>query len=261
FEIAVLRIREAASSLAEREREVPAERRPFTIAEMPVQLTRRDAEAQHGNLEPREHDIFLGVGGRNVQPHAINPIHGLPTFVVAGPAKSGRTTTLHTIAHTALKNGYELVLAVPRKNALRDLAGRPGVIEVFSDAAELTEERLAPLLSDRPRPTLFIADDADLLRQIDADMWLRGMIAKAQEHRLGLIIAGDAEALGKGFTGWLVEMKKNRHGLLFTPQSMTDGDVTGVRLKRSDIGAEMPAGRGHFTSDAGEAVLLQVALP
>jgi S-DNA-T family DNA segregation ATPase FtsK/SpoIIIE len=254
-------IREVASQLTEREREVTAERRPFTIAEMPTQLTRRDAEAQHGNLEPREHDIFLGVGGRNVQPHAINPILGLPTFVIAGPAKSGRTTTLHSIAHTALKNGYELVLAVPRKNPLRELEGRPGVIEVFTDAAELTEKRLSQLLTDRPRPTLFLADDADLLRQIDADMWLRGMISKAQEHRLGLVIAGDSEALGKGFTGWLVEMKKNRHGLLFAPQSMTDGDVTGVRLKRSDVGAAMPAGRGHFTGDTGEAMLLQVALP
>lgn len=249
-----------ATQLVERDREVPQDRRPLTIAEMPLRVTLAEAESAHGTLTRRDGDIFLGVGGQKVQPCVINPRQGTATFVIAGPPKSGRTTTLLAVTRGALAAGYEVVLAVPRKNPLRDLAEVPGVLRVFRDAEELTEEALTPLLV-RDRPTLLIADDAELLRTFAAELWLRTTIPDAQELGLGFIVAGDTAALGKGMTGWLVEVRKQRHGLLFSPASLSDGDVTGVRLKRSDIGAALPAGRGHFTDETGAAMLLQVALP
>lgn len=253
-------IREAAAALRESSAAIGPDRMPFSLAEMPTTLTRSEAEVSHGDLERTPGEIFIGLGGAEVQPCRINPLVGSATFVVAGPPKSGKTTALHSIAISALNSGYQLVIAAPKRGVIRDLEGTPGVIKVFSDPDELTEPALQQILENPTKPTLFLADDAELLREIKADMWLRGFIPKAQDQQVGLVIAGDTTSLSKGFTGWLVDMKKNRSGLLFAPQALTDGDVTGIRLQRSDLQIVQPIGRGYFTSDQGLAQLVQLAV-
>ncbi len=252
-------IRDLGATLTRRDAAVARPNRPMRIEEMPVQLTYEQAAAKYQALELNPGDIFLGVGGDDIEPLRVNLLTGAPTLVIAGPPKSGRSTALAAVAFSAMGNGYDLVVAAPRMSPLRQLAGHPQVRALLTDADELTQERLSPLLTGVSRPTLFLADDADLLRSIEADLWLRGLIPHAAGSQVGFVVAGDTESIGKGFSGWLVEMRKNRQGVLFRPQSMTDGDVVGARLKRSDVGVDLPVGRGHFQS--GDGVLSVIQIP
>ena len=232
-------------------------RGPLSIEIMPDHLTL--AELTAATAPPVASEIPLGIGGEDVAPVTWNPVTGVPTFLVVGPPRSGRSTTLLTAARGALAGGWEVVVLAPRASELRDLTDVPGVRAVL-DGTEHTEESLAPLLvraPDGPR-VLLVADDADLLRDIDADVWLRGRIGTAQDDGLALIASGTADRVGAGFSGWLVEMRKNRQGVLFQPTSFIEGDIIGARITRSDTGSTQPAGRG-YAHISGTTLLVQIA--
>jgi DNA segregation ATPase FtsK/SpoIIIE, S-DNA-T family len=250
-------IRDIGAALVQRDAQVPRANRPFNVEEMPTRFTYQQAAEKYQLLEQAPGDVFLGVGGEDIEPLSTNLRAGAPTFVIAGPPKSGRSTALAAIAHSALRSGYDLVIAAPRLSPLRELDGHQNVRALFTDAEALTEEALAPLLVGTHKPVLFLADDADLLRSIEADMWLRTVIPHAAGTGVSFVVAGDTESLGKGFTGWLIEVRKNRQGILFRPEAMTDGDVVGTRLKRSDVGVDLPLGRGHFQSATGTLAMIQ----
>jgi len=72
------------------------------------------------------------------------------------------------------------------------------------------------------------------------------------------MIAGDAEGVCAGFSGWQVEMKKARRGLLLAPQSITEGDLVGVRVPRSVLGQPTQPGRGLLHLGDGELRTVQV---
>jgi S-DNA-T family DNA segregation ATPase FtsK/SpoIIIE len=72
------------------------------------------------------------------------------------------------------------------------------------------------------------------------------------------VIAGDAESVCGGFSGWQVELKKARRGLVLAPQSITDGDLIGARLPRSVIGQPVHPGRGVLHLGDGELITIQV---
>ena len=64
----------------------------------------------------------------------------------------------------------------------------------------------------------------------------------------GLVIAGGADDICTGFSGWQVDAKKSRQGALLSPQGTTDGDLIGVRLPRSIVGGPVVPGARCCTS-------------
>jgi len=231
-------------------------RGPMSIEVMPEHLRLSDL-SDAAAVHPGE--ILLGVGGEDVAPVRWRPATTTPTFLVVGPPRSGRTTALLTIAEGALASGWHVVLLTPRSSELRRLAGRAGVRAVL-DGTDHTEDELEPLLargSDDPR-VLLVADDADLLRDIEADSWLRRRIGAAHDDGLAFAAAGSADGVGAGFSGWLVEMRKNRQGVIYQPASFIEGDLVGAQISRSDVAASQPAGRAHAHVD-GATMLLQIA--
>src|SRR6202012_5990599 len=56
---------------------------------------------------------------------------GGPVFIVGGPAKSGRSTILATMARSLLAAGTQLILVKPRPSPVRALSGQPGVVATF----------------------------------------------------------------------------------------------------------------------------------
>ena len=255
-------LRRRGEELTEQYRDAPRSALPFGILDIPTRYTYADALSERGSLEPRGH-VFVGLGGEDVEPVSFDP-RTSPTFVIAGPPASGRSNALMSIAESALRSGHHVVALTPRRSPLRTLAGRSGVRGVLT-GDDITEEELSPLLrrdDDTDVTTVVIADDAELLRDVSARTWLRSLVPQASDQRLAFVIGGDADAIGKGFSSWLLEVIKGRRGVLFKPTQLTDADTIGIRLSRSDLTAatEHPVGRGYIAGPAHTVALIHVPL-
>jgi S-DNA-T family DNA segregation ATPase FtsK/SpoIIIE len=104
-----------------------------------------------------------------------------------------------------------------------------------------------------------LVDDAELLRDCDAADELRAVLRSVEERPQALVIAGGADDICTGFSGWQVELKKSRQGALLSPQATTDGDLIGVRVPRSLVGGPVVPGRALL--HLGDAVLHTVQVP
>jgi S-DNA-T family DNA segregation ATPase FtsK/SpoIIIE len=122
----------------------------------------------------------------------------------------------------------------------------------------LTEELLRPLLDPDGKDVVLVVDDGELLRDVPGKDYLRGYVRGAAGNRRGLILGGNAAEVGGGFTGWQVDVKKNRRGALLSPQNMTDGDLVGVRVARSSLSSQVTPGRALVHLGSGELVTVQV---
>jgi S-DNA-T family DNA segregation ATPase FtsK/SpoIIIE len=162
------------------------------------------------------------------------------------------------MARSFLAAGTPLVLAVPRPSPLRTLAGLPGVVRMF-DQPELGETELAGALAAFTRPGVVLIDDAELLRDCGAAGELSRLIALGGDAGCALVLGGDAERIGVGFSGWQVEAKRARRGCLTAPVTIPEGDLIGVRLPRDLLG--QPPRPGRCLLNTGDGQLMTVSVP
>jgi S-DNA-T family DNA segregation ATPase FtsK/SpoIIIE len=249
-----------AEQARERDRDLPRARRPFRVDVLPSRLSFDDAWGMREDEADRALWGLVGVGGDELLPVGPDLAAGAPTFVVAGPPKSGRSTVLLAMTESFLRQGTDVVVAAPRQSPLRDLDGRAGVRAVLT-SDDLSEDELRPLLDDGDEPVVFIVDDGEMLRDIPAKDWLRGYIRSLADRRRGIVLGGDAADLCGGFTGWQVDIKKNRSGALLSPQNVTDSDLVGAKLPRSAVGGQVTPGRAMVHLGTGELVTVQVPMP
>jgi S-DNA-T family DNA segregation ATPase FtsK/SpoIIIE len=140
------------------------------------------------------------------------------------------------------------------------LAGKPGVIEVFT-GSDVSSAEFTAALAQATGLTLIAVDDAQALRDVSSSTELREILKTGSERGLGVALAGDPEELSAGFSGWLVDARKARRGLLLSPQNRTDGDLIGLRLPRTAIGQPVQPGRALLHLGDGQALPVQVPLP
>ncbi|WP_394769108.1 FtsK/SpoIIIE domain-containing protein [Lacisediminihabitans sp.] len=238
---------------------VPVASLPFRVDDLPSILDLEQALLLTDET-PGPMWALVGVGGDRLLAHGIDLEHDAPTFIVAGPSRSGRSSLLAVMANSLLRAGSQLVLACPRSSPLRELAGTPGVRALFTHT-ELTEADLAPHLDPDGTPVVLIVDDGEMLMDAPAKAWLRGFIRAAGDNRRGLILGGNSAELCAGFSGWQVDVKKNRRGALLSPQNTIDGDLLGVRLARSAVSPKVVPGRAVAHLGSGELVTLQIPAP
>jgi S-DNA-T family DNA segregation ATPase FtsK/SpoIIIE len=201
---------------------------------------------------------LVGVGGDTLAALGPDLASGMPCFIVAGPAKSGRSTILLSMARSFLAAGTPVVLAAPRPSPLRALAGTPGVLGLF-DRPELNEAELAAALGSFTGPGVVLIDDAELLRDCGAAGELSRLVTLGGDAGRALVLAGDAESIGVGFTGWQVEAKRARRGCLTAPSTTPEGDLIGVRLSRDVLG--QPPRPGRCLLHTGDGKLITVSVP
>ena len=231
--------------------------RPSRIAEMPARLP---AASLHDYPEDREHSALFaafGVGGDDVSLRGPDLKRDAPTFVVAGPARSGRSTVLKTMAESLLMRGVSIVVLAPMASPLRGLAGRDKVLGVFTEI-DVHEETLAELTADRPN-TVLVMDDGEMLKDMPAKSWLRAFIRDAKTNEQGLLVAGDVDEVGGGFgSSWNLDVKRAKRGMILSPSSSIDGDLIGVKLSRSICSSRVVLGDGyaHFGTGVVERIRL-----
>jgi S-DNA-T family DNA segregation ATPase FtsK/SpoIIIE len=247
-----------AAQARERDAEVPTTGRPFGVDVLPTRI-RFDAAWQ---LRPDTAGPLwcaVGVGGDRLAAHGPDLATGIPAFVIAGPPESGRSTALRAAAASYLAVGTRLLLVTPRSSPLRELAGTDGV------AAVLTGSDLDPALVKEALldggPLVLVIDDAELLRDCSAGPTLAAILRRELGERVGIVLAGDPDAICSGFSGWQVEARKARRGLLLSPQNLIEGELIGVHVPRAMIGRPVEPGRGLLHLGNGRPLAVQVPLP
>ncbi|MEY9913187.1 S-DNA-T family DNA segregation ATPase FtsK/SpoIIIE [Catenulispora sp. MAP12-49] len=253
----VAALRDLASRLAEREADVPKAQRPGRIAVLPAQLTFEEA---WGYLEEERQQpwALLGVGGDELEPVGAALFADRPTFLIAGPSGSGRSTALAVMAESLLRTGAEIVIGTPSVTPLAALVGRPGVRGVVS-SPDPTEEELAALLDPGEGPVALILDDGEAWRECRAREWLRAYVRTGSGRRRGLVLGGEIGSVAMGFSGWQAEVKKNRRGALLSPPDLSNGDLVGIRLTRSQLAPRVVPGAALV--HLGDGVLMTAQIP
>ena len=170
--------------------------------------------------------------------------------LVAGPSRSGRSTTLTSIA-AVLQASAPTTRLVVLADARSPLSRCPAA-DLVVDPAD-GSSGLAALGSGR-LPTMLLVDDADLVA--DDDGALAALLATRHDH-LHVVAAGRNEALRALFVHWTRTVRLGRSILLLQPDLDLDGDLAGVTLPRRSPVPPAP-GRGYLVED-GTVRLVQVA--
>ncbi|WKX72161.1 hypothetical protein [Streptomyces sp. XD-27] len=202
---------------------------------------------------------LAGVGGDGMTAYGPDLARGTaPAFVVAGSARSGRSTALVNIARSLLAAGTRLVLATPRPSPLRELADRDGVMACFVE--DNIGHKLDEVLSEASteEPVAIVMDDAEILSECDAWRLLKNLLQHGFDEGTALVLGGDEGKLRGGYR-WLSEAKKAHRGLLLSPQNPHAGDWIGIKTGDSIIGSPTAPGRGWL--HLGDGRLLAVTVP
>ncbi|MFC8568870.1 FtsK/SpoIIIE domain-containing protein [Streptomyces sp. NPDC057245] len=255
---AITAIGEAATA---RDAEVPRARRPFRVDSLPSRIAfpeaweMRDPEASRSRLW-----ALIGIGGDEIVGFGPDLAEGVPSFVIAGPAKSGRSTVLMNVAQSLLAQGTRLVVAAPRQSPVRQLDGREGVLKVFT-GDDIDEDEFEELIDGAgpEEPIAVLVDDGEILEDCDAERQMKKIVSRGAERGLALVIAGDEEDVCSGFSGWQVDAKKARRGILLSPQESSSGDLIGLRVSRQMVGGQVTPGKGMLHLGDGE--LRTVVIP
>ncbi|MCK9897677.1 FtsK/SpoIIIE domain-containing protein [Frankia sp. AgB32] len=259
-----------------------ADHRPFRIERLPERVDHsrmvrtRGRRAVSGSAGS-DRRVALGLGGDELDVIEIN-LTEAPGFVIGGPPRAGRSSTLLTIALSLLAAGEPVIAVTPRASAMRSLLGHPGVTFLDADLnrpGATGSGRATPLLPDGvpwpppdprswlgqqagPRPSVVLVDDAELIGEPAAttlaDHW-----RQARDTGGALVLAGHTEELLLHYRGFAVDVRREGHGLLLSPRRTTDGDLLGVQLSRGGAAAQ-PPGRGVIVRH-GSVTPVQVVCP
>ncbi|MCW2674419.1 MAG: putative cell division FtsK/SpoIIIE-like protein, partial [Frankiales bacterium] len=201
---------------------------PFRVDPLPTRVTWAEAAAL-----PCE-GVGIGVGGDELALLGVDLAQHGPGFTVAGPPRSGRSTALVGLASGLLAAGTRVCALTPRPSPLRHVAG----VTQVEDA-----DGLVRFLNAAPGGLVVVADDADLLVGSPVADVLAQVLRDGRDAGHALVVAGAVDELGASFRGFAAEVRKSRSGLLLGLTNHLDGELLGVRLPRSAVGAG-PVGRG-----------------
>ncbi len=239
----------AAARTAARHR--PPTRPPLRIEPLATEL--RLAElGSVARLDGRPWHVPVGVAERTRAAAGLVAYQGEHALVV-GPARSGKSTTLLTVAavcRAARPDITVVSVAGPRSPLATDpLAGT-----VVAPSA--LGERLGPLVDDAPGPVLVLVDDAEAIDDVGGVL---DRLSTSDRADLLFVAAGRNDGIRSGYSHWTRPLRRSKLGLLLRPDVDLDGDILAAKLpRRAPVG--MVAGRGYLAA-AGDVDLVQVALP
>jgi hypothetical protein len=203
---------------------------------------------------------LAGVGGDPLSAHGPDLAAGTaPAFTIIGPAGSGRSTALTTLAHSLLMSGTKLLLIAPRPSPLRALAGERSVLDCFVED-NVRQRELEQVLDAAARddPVIVVMDDAEVLADCDASSALKRLLQHGFNEGAALIAVRDEQKAGYRST-WQNELAKVHRGLLLAPRDSASGRLIGGSSETSLISAPSVPGRGWL--HLGDGDLLAVAVP
>ncbi len=247
---------------------------PIVVRPLPSRVFLSDLVRNRGGRQPAlargpENGTVqvLGAGGDAADAISVALVGTGTRMLIAGPPRSGRTTTLILIAKQLHAQGASLIICAHARTALGAIALAAGMCTLAPDSTigdDSWTRALAVLTT--PRPVL-LADDTERMTDSAVGEALTYIVAH-EAPNLSVVAAGRNDDLAVTFRGLAAEVKRSRQGLLLHPGA-GDGDLLGVRLPSSRAG--LSPGRGVLLADGsamdgrGEPVRdlipIQVCLP
>ncbi len=205
-------------------------------------------------LLPSRELLRLGVAGDAAEVVTLDPWRGCGRWLVSGPPRSGRSTTLCTLLTEAVRLGVPVAVAAPDRSPLHAVAARAGLVGIRPTDTDLPDLR----------HTVLLVDDAPTFDDTAVGDRLAAVLARP-EADVRVVLAARSEELATAYRGIAADVRRSRTGIVLRPGPV-DGELLGIRAARP--AGTVPAGRGLLVGDAGwssgadgEAVPVQVALP
>ena len=224
------------------------------ITVLPVEVARTQIDP------PKERwQAVVGLSDDDLAPAYVDLEEG--HFLVAGPQRSGKSTTLATLAQSLreVMPDVEFRLFAPRPTPLEELTVWTSVARGDSceqEAASLQEIVDARLVDTQHQPVVVVIDDAEELSD-DGSRALESVARRGRDRNVRVLAASEIRSAHHAFGGLLSELKRAKRGVLLQPELEVDGDLFGVRLPRPADTAR-PPGRGFLVA-RGATDLIQVA--
>lgn len=199
--------------------------------------------------------IPVGLQETNLAPAYLDVYDG-EHVLIAGPARSGRSTLLLALAGAlrgrATPQGPVKVWGLcTRRSPLQD-AGLDRVAVGPEEVAAL----VASIRMERG-PVVLLVDDAE--RFEDTDQSLNGLVSSGQPGLL-IIAAGRAADLRGLYAHWTKTLRKSRLGVVLRPDIDYDGDMIGTSTLPRQAPVALTAGRGYLGA-GGQVMLIQSISP
>ncbi|WP_152364030.1 FtsK/SpoIIIE domain-containing protein [Microlunatus speluncae] len=199
--------------------------------------------------------VPVGIREVDLEPQLLELYEG-EHMMIAGPARSGKSTLLLSIAESLRAGEHQgdpaQVWGVGDRRS-------PLLSSPLFDRTASAADGLAPLLAEarmHDGPLVLMIDDAE--RFDDADQAISGLL-DAGLTDLRIIAGGRSDDLRSLYSHWTKTVRKSRCGVLLQPNVDYDGDLLGVTLPRRAPVALTP-GRG-YACVAGGLALVQTASP
>src|SRR4051794_8710191 len=170
--------------------------------------------------------------------------------IVAGPARSGKSLTLWTLAERLAGAGLTIAAVAGRRSPLPECPALDQVAAAGEAGALLAQLRV------QHGPIVLLVDDAEGID--DADGAIAGLLGGGRPD-LHVIAAARADSLRTLYSHWTQEIRRSKVGLLLRPNIDYDGDLVGTTLPRR-APVHMIPGRGYLAHN-GELEIVQVAKP
>lgn len=197
--------------------------------------------------------VPVGVRESDLAPHFLELYEG-EHLLIAGPARSGRSTLLLAIAE-ALRSSAASQSRPVRVWGLCDR--RSPLATADLERVAVGADEVAALVAQvrlQTDPVALLVDDAE--RFEDGDGALEGLLSLPHVH---LIASGRSDDLRSLYSHWTKTLRKARCGVLLRPNIDYDGDLLGVNLPRH---APVVVGQGRgYACMLGSAVLVQSMSP
>ncbi|MBB2890043.1 FtsK/SpoIIIE domain-containing protein [Flexivirga oryzae] len=206
------------------------------------------SSCRRGDLPVDTDQVLVGIGGAQVTPMGL-PLGGFGELaaLIAGPVRSGRTTTLATIAHQ-LRD---------RPICWIDGHGQPPDVPDVPDGTDVLDaaspETFAAWLNAHPGGAVLVDDLDDLLGSPIDDL-LADYLQHGRRHGGIVCATGQTDSLMNAFRGAVAELRRRQTGIILQP-GRRDGDLLGATL--APAGRPQP-GRGALVIRS-RAVPIQVA--
>ena len=235
---------------------------PFVVRSLPARIRLGELSVPDDGSA-----VVIGAGGDDAGAVAVTAIGADAHFLVAGPARSGRSTVLVSLATQLAGRDVRVVAAAGTRSPLPACAERLGVQLVGAGS-----NPACPVASDveaaarAGEPVVLLVDDCEQFTDTRIGDWVAGLI-RAAPPGLAVFACGRSDDLAVSYRGIGAEIRRAGTGLLLQP-GPGDGDLFGVRLPFGR--SAMPVGRGYLIADelvtpesrsANRAVAIQVALP
>ena len=237
---------EAVAAIAARWGDPPA--KPALVGQLPTSITVAELGVPT-RLDTEPWHLPLGVRESDLEPAEID-VYESEHVLIAGPARSGKSTLLLAIAES-VRDARVTVWGVCGRRSPLPQAG-------LERCAVGEDEAAALLASARVHRGMLVllVDDAEQFA--DSDEAFAGLLASRTTDLL-VVAAGRSDDLRGLYSHWTKTIRKARSGVLLQPNVDYDGELLGVTLPRRPPVA-VTAGRGYVVS-GGTVDFLQVMSP